>query len=44
MADTFAVRLAKANLTTKTDIADFVKVIDFDNNQRCRKMYWLKIN
>ena len=31
-ADNIAARLALANLTTKTDVADFVKETDFDNN------------
>ena len=30
-ADNFATRLAQAKLTTKADIADFVKEADFDN-------------
>ena len=30
-ADNFAARSAQAKLTTKADIADFVKEMDFDN-------------
>ena len=31
-ADNIAARLAPANLATKTDVVDFVKETDFDNN------------